>query len=108
MEERVNKTKKLSYEELEHAAAELAERGNALYKENAALRDTCIKLSNDVSDRRVETLFKVVAHKDAFDAEFVNTCKELIKAYIASWTYSGDNKSPQGESKGETKGDKEE
>ena len=73
MEENKEKKKKLTYEQLNEVANQLAQ-------ENMKLKQKCQELYMADTIKRLEFLFKVVESTYPFSAEFRDTCaKEIIE-----------------------------
>ena len=62
---------KLTYEQLESAANQLAQ-------QNQMLRNQLMEMNYHNVFKRLDYLFKVVEHATSFDTEFVTTCKTEI------------------------------
>lgn len=62
---------KLTYEQLESAANQLAQ-------QNQMLRNQLMEMNYHNVFKRLDYLFKVVEHANSFDVEFVTACKTEI------------------------------
>lgn len=74
-----NEVKKLSYEELETAANQIAAQFDALRKENMNLRNQVQQLQLSDIYTELGFRFKVIESKDAFDPDFVDYCVNSIQ-----------------------------
>lgn len=71
--------KKLSYEELEMTAKQLAAQGEAVIRENQKLKETIQGMSMTNVYTELEFRFKVLEHPEAFSASFYDSCVAQIE-----------------------------
>ena len=71
--------KKLSYEELEMAAKQMAAQGEAIVKENNKLKEALQSMSMSNVYTELEFRFKVLEHPEAFSTRFYDACVAQIE-----------------------------
>ena len=86
-----NEVKKLSYEELETAANQIAVQFDALRKENINLKNQLQQLQlNDVYTE-LNFRFKVIENRAAFDPNFVDYCVNSIQEIMIPKNSTGES-----------------
>lgn len=84
MEEKKNandskEVKKLSYEQLEEVARQIANQRDGIYKENQQLKQALYQASASNAFKDLELRFKVLNYKDLFSKNFVSLCIRIIE-----------------------------
>lgn len=73
------KSKKLSYEELENAAKQISAQLDSMARENAQLRELIKKEQFGNMLAELEFRFKVLNYSNLFSEEFVRNCVAIIE-----------------------------
>ena len=73
------KSKKLSYEELENAAKQISAQLDSMARENAQLRELIKKEQFGNMLAELEFRFKVLNYSNLFSEEFVKNCVAIIE-----------------------------
>lgn len=83
MEEEKREQAKLSYEQLENVASQLQQRCAFLEKKI---------MSIDITSYRLNYLFKVIKHSEAFPIDFVSKCSKEIEDLLTLEETGGETK----------------
>lgn len=76
------KSKKLSYEELENAAKQISAQLDSMARENAQLRELIKKEQFGNMLAELEFRFKVLNYSNLFSEEFVRNCVAIIEGVL--------------------------
>lgn len=80
----VKEVKKLSYEELENAARQIASQLDGVLKENMQLKNAVNKLQVNNLYTELNFRFKVVKYQDSFSPSFVEDCISDIENIMST------------------------
>ena len=73
---------KLTYDQLNHACAELSEQNQQMQSYIKRLRAQIQELADENMMKRIDYLFKVLEYNTMFDADFVGDCIAEIKGSL--------------------------
>lgn len=90
-------TKKLSYEDLENAARQIAAQLDAVAKENRQLKSTIQQLQLGNLYTELGFRFKVLEHPEFFDENFITQCVNNIVEVMTPQPESDNKEEPKEE-----------